>query len=337
MGESDTREMEQKGPDANIAGLLDAFDAPTRTYEGSRESSGWTGGTPRGRRAGSERPGRLLPTQRRRQARASERAEERRAAILLVVLTGALSCRSRTPTSSATTTSITSTDNPNVLRGLHPGGATAGRSIFDAGNWHPLTWLSHMLDASLFGLRAGGAPPGERRVARGPPRCCCSSSRALTGALWPELLRRGALRGPPAARRVRGLGRGAQGRPLRAVRDADAAVLPAVPEKTGGRAATWVVAAVFALGLMAKPMLVTLPFALLLLDWWPLGRFGSRRRDRRTPVPPVGAPPREDPAAGSGGRFQRPHLSRPAAGRRHDGLRASSRLRCGSPTPWSLT
>ena len=34
----------------------------------------------------------------------------------------------------------------------------------------------------------------------------------------------------------------------------------------------------FALGLMAKPMLVTLPFVLLLLDYWPLGRAGSRER-----------------------------------------------------------
>jgi len=40
----------------------------------------------------------------------------------------------------------------------------------------------------------------------------------------------------------------------------------------------------FALGLMAKPMLVTLPFALLLLDYWPLRRFEAKRPDRATSV-----------------------------------------------------
>ena len=39
----------------------------------------------------------------------------------------------------------------------------------------------------------------------------------------------------------------------------------------------------FALGLMAKPMVVTLPFVFLLLDWWPLGRFSALARPRRTP------------------------------------------------------
>ena len=66
--------------------------------------------------------------------------------------------------------------------------------------------------------------------------------------------------------------------------------------------ATWRVMSLFALGLMAKPMVVTLPFVLLLLDWWPLGRFGegwalpTERRGRgwAPPTEAVGwAPPTE--------------------------------------------
>ena len=45
------------------------------------------------------------------------------------------------------------------------------------------------------------------------------------------------------------------------------------------------VTVLFALGLMAKPMLVTLPFVLLLLDYWPLGRFTPRRAARRDSAP----------------------------------------------------
>ena len=46
-----------------------------------------------------------------------------------------------------------------------------------------------------------------------------------------------------------------------------------------GLARFLLVVSVFALGLMAKPMLVTLPFVLLLLDYWPLGRFPVQQVD----------------------------------------------------------
>ena len=45
------------------------------------------------------------------------------------------------------------------------------------------------------------------------------------------------------------------------------------------------VVVLFALGLMAKPMLVTLPFVLLLLDYWPLGRMGPAAADRSLSFP----------------------------------------------------
>jgi hypothetical protein len=48
------------------------------------------------------------------------------------------------------------TENRIVREGLTAGGIRWAFSAFDVANWRPLTWLSHMLDAELFGLNAGG-------------------------------------------------------------------------------------------------------------------------------------------------------------------------------------
>jgi len=47
------------------------------------------------------------------------------------------------------------TENAVVARGLNPSGIAWAFTTFHAANWHPLTWLSHMLDTSLFGMSAG--------------------------------------------------------------------------------------------------------------------------------------------------------------------------------------
>src|SRR5262245_47993903 len=46
--------------------------------------------------------------------------------------------------------------NPLVISGLTPGAIAQAFTWTHASNWHPLTWLSHMLDCQLFGLNAGG-------------------------------------------------------------------------------------------------------------------------------------------------------------------------------------
>jgi len=47
-------------------------------------------------------------------------------------------------------------DNPMVNHGLTLTGIAWAFTTFHAANWHPLTWLSHMLDSQIFGLNAGG-------------------------------------------------------------------------------------------------------------------------------------------------------------------------------------
>ena len=65
--------------------------------------------------------------------------------------------------------------NPHVLQGLTAGGIKWAFTAGHAANWHPLTWISHMIDVQLFGLR-----PGWHHVvtfsSTSPARCCSSSS-----------------------------------------------------------------------------------------------------------------------------------------------------------------
>ena len=169
------------------------------------------------------------------------------------------------------------THNPRVAGGLTAAGVRWAWTSFDAANWHPLTWISHMLDISLFGL-----DPGPHHlvnvgvhlagavllffVAPGPARQCLGG---VPG--------RGDLLRTPAAGGIGSLGRRAQGR-------AGAVLLGRRPGayvrycRKPSLSRYWLTALLLALGLAAKPTLVTLPFALLLLDWWPLGRWQPESR-----------------------------------------------------------
>ena len=83
------------------------------------------------------------------------------------------------------------TDNPIVQRGLTLEGFVWALRTGESGNWHPLTWLSHMLDVELFGPTPAGT---TRRTSRCTcsTRCCCSAccarQPAPSGAArsWPR-------------------------------------------------------------------------------------------------------------------------------------------------------
>lgn len=169
------------------------------------------------------------------------------------------------------------TDNPEVQAGLSWKGVQWAFSTFDAANWHPLTWLSHMADVQMFGLH----PAGHHFVS--------IFIHAINGVLLFWLLWK------------------ATGKAWRSFfAAATFAVHPLSVESVAwiaerknllstffgflaiaaygwyARNPNWkrylAVAGAFAASLIAKPMLVTLPFALLLLDYWPLRRFGGREQ-----------------------------------------------------------
>src|ERR1043165_2106856 len=141
------------------------------------------------------------------------------------------------------------------------------------GNWHPLTWLSHMLDVELFGLSAGGHHLTNLCFHAANSLLLFIALLRMTGALWRSALvaalfalhplhvesvawiaeRKDVLSGFFFMLTLAAYGRYAR--------------CPSVTSYL-------LVALVFAFGLMAKPMLVTLPFVLLLLDYWPLERWG---------------------------------------------------------------
>jgi tetratricopeptide (TPR) repeat protein len=143
-----------------------------------------------------------------------------------------------------------------------------------AANWHPLTWISHLLDVEFFGLDPAGhhlhnlllhalaaallclvgvGATGSRRIGAGVSLLFAVHPLRVESVAW-VAERKDVLSGLLfMAVLLSYLRHAARPRPAGLLR----------------------VAAWFALGLMAKPMLVSIPLLLLLLDWWPLGRRGT--------------------------------------------------------------
>src|ERR1019366_5136949 len=222
------------------------------------------------------------------------------------------------------------TENAHVLSGLTWANVVWAVTTGHASNWHPVTWLSHMLDCQLFGTRAGAQHLVSVGFHIANALLLLLLLRRMTGALWRSalvaalfalhplhgesvawaserkdvlsgfffLLTVGAYVGYVEGRRARGKEPGqeterekAEIRRPKSERSPNSEVRS--PKPSGGRvgrqsgnqdaasrflllpAPIFYVAALlfFALGLMSKPMLVTLPCVLLLLDYWPLRRF----------------------------------------------------------------
>ena len=171
--------------------------------------------------------------------------------------------------------------NPEITAGLTGHGVVTAFFGVHARNWHPLTTISHMLDCQLFGLNPAGHHFSSVLFHTVAALLLFAVLRAMTGALWRSAF-------VAAVFAIH---------PLRAESVAWVAerkdVLSAVffmltlgaylryARQPSVRRYLLIVL-FFALGLMAKPMLVTLPLLLFLLDYWPLarnptGRLGWRR------------------------------------------------------------
>lgn len=164
------------------------------------------------------------------------------------------------------------TGNPVVQGGLTPDGFLWAFRTFHASNWHPLTWLSHMADAELFGLAACSHHMVNVVFHAANAVLLFWVLGRMTGALWRSLL--AALLFAVHPLHVESVAWISERKDVLSTFFGLLAILQYaryVERRSAARYA--VVAACFALGLMAKPMLVTLPFVLLLLDYWPLNRF----------------------------------------------------------------
>lgn len=161
--------------------------------------------------------------------------------------------------------------NPHVMSGLTWGTVKWALTSLEVANWHPLTWMSHALDWQIYGPHAGGHHVTSLLLHITNALLFYFLLLRITGATWQSFFAAALFATHPlnvesvawiAERKTLLctffflLGLGAYGWYCRR---------PGV-----GR--YLVVAALFLLGLASKPMVITFPFVLLLLDFWPLGR-----------------------------------------------------------------
>ena len=176
-------------------------------------------------------------------------------------------------------------DNPHVTAGLTWDGIVWAFTTGYAANWHPLTWVSHMLDVELFGLTAGGhhiTSVGLHVVAA---MLLFGLLMRLTGALGRSAFVAGLFALHPL--HVESVAWIAERKDVLSTvfwfLTTWAYVAHVAPSRSGfmrGSGGALLVGVVYALGLLSKPMLVTLPFTLLLLDFWPLNRVADPWRSR---------------------------------------------------------
>src|SRR2546422_6015295 len=165
-------------------------------------------------------------------------------------------------------------ENPHVQGGLAPGNLVWAFTTGHCSNWHPLTWLSHMLDCQFLGLRPGAHHLTSVALHLANALLLYLALKLMTGAVW----RSAAVAGLFAIH------------PLHVESVAWIAERKDVLSGLFWMLTLWtyawyterprvarysLVVVTFAMGLMSKPMVVTLPFVLLLLDYWPLRRLSG--------------------------------------------------------------
>src|SRR6202790_5376466 len=163
------------------------------------------------------------------------------------------------------------TANPHVRAGLTWATLKWAFTTYDQGNWHPLTWVSHALDGELFGLNPAGSHYVNVLLHAANAVLLFLLLQSATGFRWRSLM--------VAA--------------LFALHPINVESVAWASERKNVLSMTFfllalyaydwyarkpevrryaLVAFVFALGLLAKPQVITFPFLLLLWDYWPLGR-----------------------------------------------------------------
>lgn len=172
------------------------------------------------------------------------------------------------------------TSNPHVLGGLTWQNMTWALKSSYSSNWHPLTWVSHMLDIELWGLRAGGHHLTNVLFHAANAVLLFLVFLSMTGARWRSAFVAAVFAWHPL--HVESVAWISERKDVLSTLFwilAMAAYLQYVRKPR----ANWylLVLALFVCGLMSKPMVVTLPFVLLLFDYWPLQRAALTRNDAR--------------------------------------------------------
>jgi tetratricopeptide (TPR) repeat protein len=165
--------------------------------------------------------------------------------------------------------------NPNVAAGLTENGLKWAFTDGPFGEWYPLAMLSHMLDCQLFGLNAWGHHLTNVLLHAATSIALFLVLWRMMGELWPSAFVATVFAVHP--QHVESVAWVAERKDVLSGLFFVLTLGAWLGYVRHGRslARYLLVAALFALGLMSKPMVVTLPPLLLLLDFWPLARFGS--------------------------------------------------------------
>jgi len=168
------------------------------------------------------------------------------------------------------------TENRSVLAGLSWSNVAWAFTTDHGPYWHPLTWLSHMLDVQIYGTNASGHHVTNLLIHIANSILLFWLLRRLTGAEWRSAFVAALFAVHPL--HVESVAWIAE---RKDVLSAFFWILTTITYvayvRKPGRYRYAAVLSVFALGLMAKPMIVTLPLVLLLLDYWPLARVTTSR------------------------------------------------------------
>jgi len=170
--------------------------------------------------------------------------------------------------------------NPMVSRGLTWEGVRWAFTDLSLGNWQPLTWLSHMIDCQLFGLNAGAHHFINVTLHAASSLLLFIALQRMTASRWPSAIVAALFALHPL--RVESVAWAAERKDVLCTFFFMLIVLAYnhyVRRPSMARYVT--VFLLLAAGLMSKSMLVTAPFVLLLLDYWPLDRFESGSPSRR--------------------------------------------------------
>lgn len=164
--------------------------------------------------------------------------------------------------------------NEVVSSGVTPAGVVWAFTTGQVANWHPLTWLSHMIDVQCFGMWAGGHHAVNVFIHGANTALLFLALRTLTGATARSACVALLFAVHPV--NVESVAWVAERKNLLSTFFLLMAIIAYARYVERPKVIQYlVVVGVFALGLMAKPMLVTLPFLLLLLDYWPLNRYAG--------------------------------------------------------------
>ena len=194
-------------------------------------------------------------------------------------------------------------ENQHVQTGITADNVRWAFTSRDCSNWHPVTWLSHMLDCQLFGLKAGGPHWVNLGFHLANTLLLFIVLRQMTAAVWRSAFVASLFALHPT--HVQSVAWISERKDVLSAFFFLLTLLAYTRYVTSGK---WQVTRTdstpspvtrhpslyyalallfFALGLMSKPMLVTLPVILLLLDFWPLGRSaecGVRSADWKNAV-----------------------------------------------------